>query len=525
MDRKSVSIVVAASVLNRGIGINGQLPWAISEDLKFFSKLTRSGSGSNKKNALIMGRKTWDSMGRRPLKERKTAVISSSLSLDGDDYPDVAVFRSLEESFDSLMKDNTVESIFVCGGESIYRKTLESDLVDQIYLTRVARDDVEFDTYFPEMPRRFLPVYMSQTFRSMDGISYDFVIFERQEDETSSAYGGDPIRGQARFIDGTVDLLGEIFGVRRMGNRHRFPREELYSTPSIRLGREHSEFQYLDLVSRVLENGACRENRTGINTYSIFGQMMRFDLRESFPLLTTKKVAIRSIFEELMWFIKGDTNGNHLIEKKVYIWSGNGSKEYLERIGLGHREENDLGPIYGFQWRHFNGEYKTMHDDYTGVGVDQLAKLIEALRSNPKDRRHILTAWNPSVLSQMALPPCHVLSQFYVSNDGCLSCNLYQRSCDLGLGSPFNIASYSMLTLMLAQVCDYKPGELVIFIGDAHVYENHLTQLKEQLSRLPRPFPQFRFKRLVKNIEDFRWEDVELTGYCPHPPIKMEMAV
>lgn len=523
MSRKNVSIVVAASVLSRGIGKDGQLPWDIPEDLKFFSKLTRSCGSCTRKNALIMGRKTWDSIGRRPLKDRKIAVISSGLSLDAGGSPDVAVFRSLEESLGHLMSDDTVESIFVCGGESIYKKALESDIVGQIYLTRVALDEVKFDAYFPEVPGTFLPIYMSQTFCTRD-ISYDFVIFERQGDGASSAHG-DPARGQAGRIDGTVGLLGEIFGVRRMGNRHRFPREELYSTPSIRFGREHPEFQYLDLVSRVLENGACRENRTGINTYSVFGQMMRFDLRESFPLLTTKKVAIRSIFEELMWFIKGDTNGNHLIEKKVYIWSGNGSKEYLERIGLGHREENDLGPIYGFQWRHFNGDYKTMHDDYTGIGVDQLAKLVEALKNDPNNRRHILTAWNPSALSQMALPPCHVLSQFYVSNDNCLSCNMYQRSCDLGLGSPFNIASYAILTLMLAQVCGYKPGELVIFIGDAHVYENHITQLKEQLTRLPRPFPQLKFRRQVGNIEDFRWEDVELIGYYPHPPIKMEMAV
>lgn len=521
MKENNISIIVAASIINRGIGINGQLPWAISEDLKFFSKVTSNNFDKNKKNALIMGRKTWDSIGRKPLKNRIVAVISSSLQSDGDN-PDVYIFRSLSDSLNILINDNKVENIFICGGESIYKEALKENFVNRIYLTRVALDNLEFDTYFPEIPEVFLPIYMSQTFCSKD-VSYDFMIFENQGNKSLSY--GDPTRGQVKSIDDTVDRLTEIFGIRKMGNRHKFPREEIFNTPSIRFGREHYEFQYLDLLSRVLENGAYRENRTGISTYSIFGQMMRFDLRESFPLLTTKKVAIRSIFEELIWFIKGDTNGNHLIEKKVYIWSGNGSKEYLERIGLGHREENDLGPIYGFQWRHFNAEYKTMHDDYTGVGVDQLAKLIETLKNNPKDRRHIMTAWNPSALSQMALPPCHVLSQFYVTNDNCLSCNLYQRSCDLGLGSPFNIASYAILTLMLAHVCGYGPGELAIFIGDAHIYENHLTQLKEQLSRLPRPFPQLRFKRKVENIEEFEWEDIQLIGYYPHPTIKMEMAV
>ncbi|KAF7458180.1 AChain A, Bifunctional dihydrofolate reductase-thymidylate synthase [Cryptosporidium felis] len=522
MNGKSVSIIVAASVIKHGIGVNGDLPWDIPEDLKNFCKLTSYTDNKLKKNALVMGRKTWDSIGRRPLKNRTNVVISSTLSTETTDSSAV-VFRSLDDSLEFLMKDDSIETIFICGGETIYRESLEKNLVNTIYLTRVALEEIEFDTFFPTIPSRFLPIYMSQTFCSKN-ISFDFMIYERIDDSTDVQVPT-PLSKQQRSIGNTIKHLDEIFGLRRMEDRYRFPKCEILNTPSIRFGREHYEFQYLDLLSRVLENGVYRENRTGINTYSIFGQMMKFDLRESFPLLTTKRVAIRSIFEELVWFIKGDTNGNHLIDKKVYIWSGNGSKEYLEKVGLGHREENDLGPIYGFQWRHFNGEYKTMHDDYTGVGIDQLAKLIESLKNNPNDRRHIITAWNPSALSQMALPPCHVLSQFYVTNDNRLSCTLYQRSCDLGLGCPFNIASYSILCMMLAQVCGYLPGEFTHFIGDAHIYENHVDQLKSQLRMLPRPFPQLRFKRNVENIEDFVWEDIDLIGYYPHPVIKMEMAV
>ncbi|KAH7649384.1 dihydrofolate reductase-thymidylate synthase [Cryptosporidium bovis] len=524
--KKSVSLIVAASIESGGIGVKGKLPWSIKEDLQFFSRVTSSTNEPTKRNAVIMGRKTWESIGKKTLKNRKIIIISGTLLEERNN--EIAVFKTIRDSLNEIFMDESLESVFICGGESIYREALKIDnLVDRIYLTRVALENIEFDSFFPGVPENdFAPIYISQTF-CRNEISFDFVIYDRRDVivEEIIKIKGESKDKEDKSINKILIQLGEIFEKRKMSERRRFPRDEILCTPTITKGREHPEFQYLDLVSRVFENGEYRENRTGINTYSIFGEMMRFDLGESFPLLTTKKVAIKSIFEELIWLIKGDTNGNHLIEKQVFIWSGNGSKEYLEKIGLGHREENDLGPIYGFQWRHFNAEYKTMHYDYTGTGVDQLAKLIDSLKSNPKDRRHILTARNPSSLSQMALPPCHILSQFYVTNDKKLSCNLYQRSCDLGLGSPFNIASYSILCMMLAHICGYGFCELTIFLGDTHVYENHVDQLKLQLSHTPRPFPQLRFKRKVENIEDFKWGDLEIIGYFPHPQIKMEMAV
>lgn len=287
---------------------------------------------------------------------------------------------------------------------------------------------------------------------------------------------------------------------------------------------EHDEIQYLNLIRTILKVNKSRSDRTGTGTMSVFGAQMRFDLRSQFPLLTTKRVFWRGVAEELLWFIRGETNANTLSAKDVKIWDANGSKEFLESRGLHHHEQGDLGPVYGFQWRHFGAEYKNMHQDYTGQGYDQLADIIHTIKTNPDSRRIIMSAWNPGDIPKMALPPCHCLVQFYVS-DGELSSQLYQRSGDMGLGVPFNIASYALLTVMIAHVCKLKPGTFVHTLGDAHVYLNHVEPLRVQLEREPRPFPKLFITRDVENIEDFTFEDFRLDGYNPHPKIEMAMAV
>ncbi len=252
---------------------------------------------------------------------------------------------------------------------------------------------------------------------------------------------------------------------------------------------------------------------------------MRYSLRNNtLPLLTTKRVFWRGVAEELLWFVSGDTSAKSLQDKNIHIWDGNGSKEFLEKRGLGHREEGDLGPVYGFQWRHFGAPYGTMHDDYTGKGVDQLARVVETIKTNPTDRRIVLTAWNPSALDDMALPPCHMFAQFFVA-DGEVSCQMYQRSADMGLGVPFNIASYALLTRMIAQVTGLRAGEFVHVIGDAHVYLNHVDALWTQLEREPKPFPKLVINSDTKDIDGFKYEDFEVQGYAPHKTIKMQMAV
>lgn len=285
------------------------------------------------------------------------------------------------------------------------------------------------------------------------------------------------------------------------------------------------EREYLKLCEKIIETGNKKGDRTGTGTWSIFGAQMRFSLADNtFPLLTTKKTFVRGITEELLWFIKGSTNAKELHDKNVRIWDANGSRAFLDSRGLHNREEWDLGPVYGFQWRHFGAKYRTMHDDYTNQGVDQLKKVIETIKTNPDDRRMLMVAWNPVDLDEMALPPCHCLCQFYVAN-GKLSCQLYQRSCDMGLGVPFNIASYALLTIMIAHVTNLEPGEFVHTLGDAHVYSNHYDALKEQIGREPRKFPTMKITREVKDIEDFKMEDFQLSEYDPHPVIKMKMAV
>lgn len=262
--------------------------------------------------------------------------------------------------------------------------------------------------------------------------------------------------------------------------------------------------QYLDLLRHVLDCGKFKADRTGTGTYSVFGAQARFDLRRSFPVLTTKKLHLRSIIYELLWFLRGDTNVRYLQENKVTIWD-----EWAD-------EKGDLGPVYGKQWC----DWRTAD----GRSINQIDNVIAQIKKNPDSRRHIVTAWNPGEIEQMALAPCHALFQFYV-NDGELSCQLYQRSADLFLGVPFNIASYALLTCMVAQVCDLKPGEFVHTFGDLHLYANHLEQARLQLSREPRPLPQMKINPAVKNIRDFKFEDFELVGYNPHPGIKAPIAV
>ncbi len=262
--------------------------------------------------------------------------------------------------------------------------------------------------------------------------------------------------------------------------------------------------QYHDLLQHLLDNGVKKSDRTGTGTFSVFGYQMRFDLNAGFPLLTTKKLHTKSIIHELLWFLKGETNIAYLKENGVSIWD-----EWAD-------ENGNLGPVYGYQWRSWPNP--------DGTQTDQITKLVEGLKKNPDGRRHIVSAWNPSFIDQMALPPCHCLFQFYVA-DGKLSCQLYQRSADTFLGVPFNIASYALLTMMMAQVCGYQPGEFVWTGGDVHLYSNHVEQAKLQLSREFRPLPQMKINPDVKDIFEFTFEDFTLENYDPHPHIKAAVAV
>lgn len=288
----------------------------------------------------------------------------------------------------------------------------------------------------------------------------------------------------------------------------------------------HQEHQYLALIRRVLGDGIFAMDRTNVGTTSLFGAQMRFSLVNGVvPILTTKRVAINSVIKELLWFIAGGTSSKTLDRRGVKIWNANGSRKFLQSRGQGHREEGDLGPIYGFQWRHWGAEYKTATTDYTNQGIDQLAQVIEGMRLDPHGRRHVLSAWNVGDLHAMALPPCHMIVQFYIRN-GKLSAMLTQRSADLGLGVPFNIASYSILVHILAHLLGLEAYEFVYSIGDAHVYANHTEALLLQLERDPLPFPTLEIKAPIGGtIDDYKFEDFIVHNYKCHTPIVLNMAV
>lgn len=491
---KQVTVIVA-STRRGGIGKNGQLPWHLPEDMAHFKHVTTTlvdHASTTKQNAVVMGRKTWDSIPEkfRPLPGRLNVVLTRACQDASyvSPYPSgVVVASSVAGALEQLGTRSDVAGIFVIGGEQAYREAVDLPNCCKVYVTRVGVD-FECDAFFPPLDEETFKIASVSTSRCKEGVPYDFVMYQR--------VGAAP-EAEVRKEPAVPNSLAPL---------------------------AHEEYQYLHMIREIIDQGVHMEDRTQVGTRSLFGKMLRFDLRKTFPLLTTKRVFWRGVVEELLWFIRGDTNAKHLSDKGVKIWDANGSSEFLEKRGLGHREEGDLGPVYGFQWRHFGAKYVDMHTDYTGQGVDQLAECIRKIKDDPTDRRILLSAWNPADLGLMALPPCHMFCQFYVAN-GELSCLMYQRSCDMGLGVPFNIASYSLLTCMMAQVCGLRPGEFVHTMGNTHVYQNHVEPLYEQLQRTPRPFPLLRINPSIMDIDAFQASDFELVGYDPHPKIAMDMAV
>ena len=489
---KNFAIVVAATSSTLGIGKNGKLPWKLAGDMQKFKEITTTTSSDVRRNAVIMGRKTWESLPSkfRPLPRRLNIVLSKNPSLRQElSIPeDVVIASSLDEALENVSTSfaDSVENIYVIGGQAIYTEAISSPYCKEILLTSVEADFNDCDTFFPQVPaHKFRLISRSQQYIE-DGIPYRFTKFES------------------------------------------IPDTAVFESPSIssfQSSVNEEEMQYLRLIDEIIKTGICKGDRTGTGTISKFGVQMRFSLRDNvFPLLTTKKVFWRGVAEELLWFVKGCTNGKELSEKGIHIWDGNGSREFLDKLGHTDREEGDLGPVYGFQWRHFGAAYSNMYADYEGQGIDQLRECVEKIKHNPEDRRIIMTAWNPSDLGKMALPPCHMFCQFYVAN-GELSCQMYQRSADMGLGVPFNIASYSLLTRMVAQVCGLKAGDFVHCIGDAHVYSNHVEALTEQIARQPREFPRLVINPEITDIDGFTFSDFTIDGYKPDSTIKMKMAV
>ncbi|KAI8025481.1 hypothetical protein LOK49_LG02G03689 [Camellia lanceoleosa] len=502
--------VVVAATQNMGIGKDGKLPWKLPSDLKFFKDVTLTTSDPVKKNAVIMGRKTWESipLEHRPLPGRLNVVLTRSGSFDIATAENVVICGSMGSALELLAASPyclSIEKVFVIGGGQILREALNAPGCDAIHITEIGTN-IECDTFIPAVDMSvFLPWYSSFPLVE-NNIRYSFTTYVRVKNITI-----EPL-SQANGLKSDNSLNFDKFEVKK------------FSFLPKMIFEKHEEYLYLRLVQDIISDGTSKDDRTGAGTLSKFGCQMRFNLCKSFPLLTTKKVFWRGVVEELLWFISGSTNAKVLQGKGIHIWDGNASRDYLDSIGLVDREEGDLGPVYGFQWRHFGARYTNMHADYTGLGFDQLSDVIDKIKNKPDDRRIILSAWNPSDLKLMALPPCHMFAQFYVAN-GELSCQMYQHSADMVLGVPFNIASYALLTFMIAHVCDLVPGDFVHVIGDAHVYRTHVRPLQEQLQKLPKPFPILKINPEKKDIDSFVADDFKLMCYDPHQKIEMKMAV
>lgn len=428
-----------------GISKLGTIPWKLSPDLKHFAMMTTSG----KFNQVIMGRKTYFSIPpeHRPLKHRQNIVVSNTL-VQEDLEKDVVLVKNLKDSLSVLSHDDPSTSPikWIVGGADVYRQMLLDYKFDDIHLTYIDHD-FECDTFFP--------IHLLAPYRIINSVA-----------------GSHPEWGSDKpFYFLTL--------------KHSCDKEGLLINHFINQ-MNFNETGYLMLLNELatkLEAGETRDTRNG-STASVFSRSLTFDLTNSFPVLTTKKMFWRGVVEELLFFLKGDTNALHLSEKNVHIWSGNTTREFLDDRGLDSYQVGDLGPMYGWQWRHFGAEYVGCDHDYTGEGFDQLHDLLMRLLTDPFDRRLLMTTLNPSDVSKSVLAPCHSLPlQFYVDDNGRLSCNMYQRSADIFLGVPFNISSTSLLTALIAHTLGMKTGNVTITFGDLHLYAEHLPMAKQQLSR------------------------------------------
>jgi len=463
--------IVVARDLNRGIGYKNKLPWNISEEMKYFTDLTTNVNKQEKQNCVIMGRNTYLSIPEkfRPLKNRINIVLSSTMNKTEG----IEVFDDIDKILNYVEKNKKkIERCYVIGGELVYRTFLERDLISEIYETLIHNSFSNVDKYFPKYEDNF-KIYKTKT------LTY--------EDKNSKKLFPVSFR-QFKIIN-------------------------------------QSENKYLDLMHKILLNGIEKIDRTGVGTHSLFGESLKYDISDGkLPLLTTKFVPIRFIIEELLWFISGSTDARKLQEKKIPIWNGNTTREFLDNRGLNHLPEGDIGAGYGHQLRHFNASYTTCEDSYEGKGFDQLKYVIDLLRHNPESRRILFSYWNPQQLNDATLPPCHLVYQFYVNpRTKEISSCLYQRSSDYFLANNYNAVSAIILTHMLGQICGYKPKEFTHFMGDTHIYKNHFEQCETQLKRNPYVQPRIKLNKNITEIENFRYEDFKIINYYPQTAIRGKM--
>ena len=531
-----LNLVAAYTFGKQGLGSNGSIPWQISEDMSHFKDLTTPKGIKFPYSIVIMGRKTWESIPdkRRPLIERFNIIISNNkdyIQTENDKYgngmidtksgilfttwDDFFITKKLYLEVENILKnkipDNLTEYVesaftyYIIGGEQIYKKAIEmSNELNlcytinstEIYLTKEQEKNEKFicDVFFPKLDESLIITNVSSFYKSKSktfdeyNLIYRFITYEKYNKNIKS-----------------------------------------FKT---------KEDDYLELMRNILENGSSNDDRTGVGTISVFGSMLKYDLRDTFPLCTTKRMFFRAIFEELMFYLSGKTDNKILQEKGIHVWDGNTSREFLDKRGLQHYEEGDMGQTYGFNYRHFGGEYKGCGVDYNlgnenSIGYDQVANVINLIKTDPCSRRIIIDLWDCSTIDKAALPSCLCKYQFNVNvTKKELNVAIYLRSSDYFLANNWNSCCGALLVHLLCNLegIDLTPGDLTVFIADAHLYKTHLEQVKINLERKPYPFPKLIVKsnpegEKKKDIMDFKFEDIELLGYKAHPNIKAEMAI
>lgn len=493
--------LIASQDRNRNIGYWNELLYRIPEDIAYFRAVTTSAP-PGKKNVVVMGSATWLSIPKkfRPLPNRINFVITRNPHrLERPE--DVHFCPTWGCCLSEIRHMKHIHDIFVIGGAYMFKTVLETEYtcVETVFMTNIDFSLKEYsDSIEEDKLRKFPDVNL-------------VLVHESEPRKAAISVLGEPKDVSYRFcIYRTMQISPTVRGVwGEMGIRSA-------------CAEMTQERQYLDLLRKTLGSD-LRRGRNG-NTYSIFGARMEFDVRSSVPLLTTKRVAWKTVIKELLWFVRGDTSNQSLQREGVHIWDANSTRDFLDSRGLFERPEGDLGPVYGFQWRHFGAEYRNCDSNYGEEGVDQLAEILKLLKNEPHSRRMIMSAWNPSDLDKMALPPCHLLCQFYVEKDNLLSLQLYQRSGDAFLGVPFNIFSYTVLLYMVSHVMGYQPHKVIHIIGDFHIYEDHVEAVHQQLARTPLRLPQLEIINKVDHIENFTVDDFKLENYAPHPSIKAKMA-
>lgn len=488
------SLIVAFTQKENGIGKNGKLPWKLKKDMLFFKTIT-IGASPLFINAVIMGRKTWESIppSFRPLSDRVNIILSRNeefkTKMDTDECKDEKIFVSsgLEEAF-SMAQEKGCNECFVIGGEEIYRQALEKKLVDIMYTT-VIYDKFDCDRVFPfkDVKDQYI-LNKAYPFEEENGIHYRFLTY----------------------------YSNEYFELKRDKGLE------------LSIFRNEEEIKALESMKKIIDYGQERVDRTGVGTRSLFGLSWKYNLTENFPLMTTKRMFFRGIFEELSLYMSGKTDNKILQDKKIHIWDGNTSREFLDKRGLSEFQEGDMGETYGFNMRHYGAEYKGCQHDYTGEGYDQLQNVLDLIRNDPSSRRMLINLWNPATTHKAALPSCMMQYQFYVRQDiKQLNLQVYLRSSDYFLANNWNVCTGALLVHLICNLedIDLTPGELTVVTGDTHIYLSHLKAATENINRNPRPFPKLIVKENKKRLQDFTYEDIKLIGYEPYPSIKAEMAV